>query len=239
MPEGRQEGGLIVALDGPAGAGKSTVAKRLAKELRYRYVDTGAMYRAIALSVVQAGVDLSDEDGVRTVLENSRVELVEENGFSRVLLNDRDVTGEIRTPELSQMASKVSSLGLVREKMVELQRAIGFRGGIVAEGRDIGTVVFPQADIKIYLDASVQERARRRHGELQEQEKTATFEETLKEMTARDHRDKSRAVAPLIKAEDALVIDSTSVQVDSVVELILAEIKKKKQKFYENGGLCP
>ncbi len=218
---------LIVAIDGPAGAGKSTVAKRVAKELGYTYMDTGAMYRAFAWRVREERLKLGDEKKLRRVLRDTDIELVEQNGRLSVLLNGVNVTDRIRTPELSQSASLVSTSGVVRERMVELQRAMGSRGGVVAEGRDIGTVVFPNAEVKIYLDASAEERARRRFEELRGQGKHVTLEETLKEMGERDQRDKERAVAPLRKAADAVVIDSTNSDVDRVVERIMHEIKKK------------
>ncbi len=218
---------LIIAIDGPAGAGKSTVAKRLAKELGYTYMDTGAMYRAFAWRVMEERIDLGDEKELERILKETRIELMEDNGRLRVFLNGLDVTDQIRTPELSQMASKVSTLKMVRKRMVELQRAIGFQGGVVAEGRDIGTVVFPGADVKIYLDASPRERARRRFEELKGQGKEVILVETLKEMDERDRRDKGRAVAPLCKAEDAIVIDSTHFGVNGVVERIMKEIKNK------------
>lgn len=218
---------LIVAIDGPAGAGKSTVAKRLAKELGYTYMDTGAMYRAFAWRVMEQGMDLSDERELRRVLQQTNIELVEHFGRPGVLLNGVDVTDRIRTPELSQLASRISTSKIVRERMVELQRAIGSQGGVVAEGRDIGTVVFPDAEVKIYLDASSQERARRRFEEFRGQGSRVTMEETVSEMEERDRRDKERDVAPLRKAEDALVIDSTDSAVDGVVERIMQEIKKK------------
>jgi len=218
---------LIVAIDGPAGAGKSTVAKRVAKELGYTYMDTGAMYRAFAWKVREEELKLGDEKKLRKVLQDTHIELVEQDGRLGVLLNGVEVTDRIRTPELSQSASLVSTSGIVRERMVELQRAMGSRGGVVAEGRDIGTVVFPGAEVKIYLDASAEERARRRFEELPGQEKHVTLEETLKEIEERDRRDKERAVAPLRKAEDAVVIDSTGHSADQVVERIMQEIKKK------------
>jgi len=218
---------LIVAIDGPAGAGKSTVAKRLAKELGYTYMDTGAMYRAFAWRVMEQGMDLSDERELRRVLQETNIELVEQYGRPGVLLNGVDVTDRIRTPELSQLASRVSTSKIVRERMVELQRAIGSQGGVVAEGRDIGTVVFPDAEVKIYLDASSQERARRRFEEFRGQGSQGTMEETVSEMEERDRRDKERDVAPLRKADDALVIDSTDSAVDRVVERIMREIKMK------------
>ncbi len=165
MP-GDSKGGLIIAIDGPSGAGKSTVARRLARELGYLYIDTGAMYRAVALNLLESKMDPSDEKELRNILEDMRVKLIEEGGGLRLLLNGRDVTEEIRTPEMSQMASKVSELQAVRERMVGIQRDMASQGGIVAEGRDIGTVVFPRAEVKIYLDASEPERARRRFQEL-------------------------------------------------------------------------
>lgn len=224
---------MIVAIDGPAGAGKSTVAKRLARQLGYTYLDTGAMYRAIAWKVVQEGLDPADETGLRRILAGIRLELIEEEGGLRLLLNGRDVTDEIRSPEMSQMASKVSELKVVRDRMVDLQRAMGATGKMVAEGRDVGTVVFPEADVKIYLDASKWERARRRFQELDAQGKGGTLEETMADLEVRDRRDRERAVAPLRKADDAVVIDSTSYGVDAVVDQIMQEVTRKK---YMNPG---
>jgi len=218
---------LTIAIDGPAGAGKSTVAKRLAKELGYIYMDTGAMYRAFAWKVGRDGIDLDDEEKLRQALRRTNVELTEREGNPKVLLDGRDVTTEIRTPELSQRASKISALGPVRERMVELQRAMGERGGVVAEGRDIGTVVFPGAEVKVFLTAGAGERARRRFAELQGQGKPVSLDETLEEMVERDRRDQERALAPLRRAEDAMAIDSTGQTVDQVMERIMHEIKKK------------
>ena len=218
---------LIVAIDGPAGAGKSTVAKRLAKELGYTYMDTGAMYRAFAWKVRQGGIDLEDENKLLEVLRQTNIELSEHEGNPKVLLDGRDVSAEIRTPELSQWASKISALGPVRERMLELQRAMGARGGVVAEGRDIGTVVFPRADVKVFLTAGPEERAKRRFAELRGQGKQVSLDETLEEMVERDRRDQERALAPLRRAEDATAIDSTGCTVDQVMERIMQEIKKK------------
>ncbi|OGP21951.1 MAG: cytidylate kinase [Deltaproteobacteria bacterium GWA2_57_13] len=218
---------MIIAIDGPAAAGKSTLAKRLARELNYVYVDTGAMYRALAWRVMEEGIDPGDEKELGRILQQMRIRLVEHAGQLRVLLNEVDVTEQIRAPEVSQMASKVSTLRVVRDRMVELQRAMGSQGGVVAEGRDIGTVVFPVADVKIYLDASPEERARRRFAELRSQGKQVTLEETLEEMKERDRRDQERAVAPLRKAENALVVDSSRLGAEAVVEQVMREIKNK------------
>ncbi|MBI3000657.1 MAG: (d)CMP kinase [Deltaproteobacteria bacterium] len=218
---------MIIAIDGPAAAGKSTLAKHLARELNYVYVDTGAMYRALAWRVMEEGIDPGDEKELGRILQQIRIRLVEHAGQLRVLLNEVDVTEQIRAPEVSQMASKVSTLKVVRDRMVELQRAMGSQGGVVAEGRDIGTVVFPAADVKIYLDASPEERARRRFAELRSQGKQVTLEETLEEMKERGRRDQERAVAPLRKAENALVVDSSRLGAEAVVEQVMREIKNK------------
>lgn len=222
---------LTVAIDGPAGAGKSTVAKRLAKELGYTYMDTGAMYRAFAWKVKESAIDLENEEQLTAALRETRIELLEEPGGLRVLLDGSDVTTQIRAPEMSQLASKVSALRPVRERMVELQRAMGARGGVVAEGRDIGTVVFPQAEVKIFLTAGAEERAQRRFGELRGQGKEVTLEETLEEMNQRDRRDEQRALAPLRQADDAIAIDSTGSSADEVMAIVRGEIEKKIAAF--------
>jgi cytidylate kinase len=222
---------LIIAIDGPAGAGKSTVAKRVAKELGYTYMDTGAMYRAFAWKVAQRGVDVEDEAKLRAALGGTNIELLEDQGNPKVLLDGRDVTAEIRTPELSQSASKISALPAVRARMVELQRAMGARGGVVAEGRDIGTVVFPGAEVKIFLTAGPAERARRRFAELGGGGNEITLDATLAEMEQRDRRDSERAVAPLKQADDAVAVDSTGSRVDQVVERIMQEIEKAKKRI--------
>jgi cytidylate kinase len=218
---------LIIAIDGPSGAGKSTLAKRLAKELDFTYLDTGAMYRALALKVLREGIDLADDARLAELVRVTEIGLREQRGKLAVWLDGRDVTSEIRTPEVSQMASRVSALRVVRARMLELQRAMGRCGKVVAEGRDIGTVIFPAAEVKIFLDASIRERARRRYEELKTAGRAVEFAETLREIAERDKRDSERELAPLSKAEDALVIDSSKVSADEVAALVLAEIQKK------------
>lgn len=221
---------MIIAIDGPSGAGKSTLAKRLAKELNFIYLDTGAMYRALALKVLREGVDLADDGKLAELIRVTEIDLADRDGKLVVLLDGRDVAGEIRTPEVSQMASKVSALRRVRERMLELQRDMGRRGSVVAEGRDIGTVIFPHAEVKIFLDASVRERARRRYDEIKAGGPAADLADTLREIEERDRRDSERAIAPLRKAADSMVIDSSSLDADTVAARALAEIKKKKQE---------
>jgi cytidylate kinase len=222
---------LIIAIDGPSGAGKSTLAKRLAKELNFIYLDTGAMYRALALKVLREGIDLADDARLAELVRVTQIDLREQNGMLQVLLDGRDVAREIRTPEVSQMASKVSALRIVRERMLELQRAMGRCGDVVAEGRDIGTVIFPAAEVKIFLDASPHERAWRRYQEIKTTGKAVEFAETLREIEERDKRDSERDLAPLCKASDALLIDSSSTSADEVAAVVLAEVRKKRKEF--------
>ena len=218
---------MIIAIDGPSGAGKSTLAKRLAKELRFVYLDTGAMYRALALKVLRQGIDLADDARLEDLIAATDIDLQETNGNLAVLLDGLDVAAEIRTPEVSQMASKVSALRIVRARMLELQREMGRRGSVVAEGRDIGTVVFPDAEVKIFLDASANERARRRYNELQGTGRAVDYEETLREIEERDKRDSERDLAPLRKAEDALMMDSSSATADEVAAKVLSHVRTK------------
>jgi cytidylate kinase len=218
---------LIIAIDGPSGAGKSTLAKRLARELGFIYLDTGAMYRALALKVLRQGVDLADDARLARLVESIEIDLQENNGTLEVLLDGINVADEIRTPEVSQLASKVSALKIVRARMLDLQRRMGQHGRVVAEGRDIGTVVFPNAEVKIFLDASAEERARRRHAELRAAGRPADLSETLREMEERDKRDSERDLAPLRMADDALRIDSSNASADSVAAQVLAKIRNR------------
>jgi len=218
---------LIIAIDGPSGAGKSTLAKRLARELSFIYLDTGAMYRALALKVLRQGVDLADDARLARLVESTEIDLHEDNGTLEVLLDGINVADRIRTPEVSQLASKVSALKIVRARMLDLQRRMGEHGSIVAEGRDIGTVVFPSAEVKIFLDASAEERARRRYAELRAAGRPADLSETLREMEERDKRDSERDLAPLRMADDALRIDSSNASADSVAAKVLSKIRNR------------
>lgn len=222
---------MIIAIDGPSGAGKSTLAKRLAKDLGFIYLDTGAMYRALALKVLREGVDLADDLKVAQLVGSTAIDLQGDWRALKVILDGVDVAGEIRTPEVSQMASKASALKAVRARMLELQRALGQRGNVVAEGRDIGTVVFPDAQVKIFLDASAAERARRRCAELHDAGRAVDLNETLREIEERDQRDSERELAPLRKADDALVIDSSNATAEEVAARALAEIRMKQREF--------
>ena len=219
-----------MAIDGPAGAGKSTVAKAVAKRMGYRYMDTGAMYRALAWKVMRQGADAGDENALGNILDSTVVDLGDDADAPTVMLDGADVSGAIRTPEVGQMASRVSGMKIVRRRMADLQRAMGRSGRIVAEGRDMGTVVFPDADVKIYLDASPETRALRRFKELAGQDPALTLEQTLADVMRRDRRDKEREAAPLRKAEDALFVDSTTLSVAAVVEKILREIDTKSNE---------
>ncbi len=207
----------IVAIDGPAGAGKSTVARQLARKLGFSMIDTGAIYRSVALAARRAEVPWDDDEGLRKLLDAGLgLQFVED----RVLLKGHDVTEAIRTPEISRGASVVSARPVVREKLLGLQRELGMKApkGAVLEGRDIGTVVFPDAQVKIFLTASDEARARRRHAELADKGLPVPFEEVLADQRRRDKDDSERAIAPLKPAEDAILVDTTGLDLDEVVE---------------------
>jgi cytidylate kinase len=217
----------VVAIDGPAGAGKSTVSKRVAQTLGYRLLDTGAIYRTVALLAKRGQVAWDDADGVAAIASELEVDFRWEGQVNRVLAFGEDVSEAIRTPDISQGASQVSALPPVRSALLELQQRLGREGGVVAEGRDIGTVVFPDAEAKFFLTASPNVRARRRYDELVAKGATVSFEDTLAEMVERDERDSNREVAPLAKADDAVALDSSSMGVDQVVEAIVDTCRKR------------
>ena len=202
----------IIAVDGPAGAGKSTVSKIVASKLGYTYIDTGAMYRAVALKSSRSAENLAD------IVKDINIEL---DDRARVFLDGADVTKEIRTPEISKLASDVSKFPFVRKKLTELQRKMATRGAVIMDGRDIGTQVLPNADLKIFLTASLDERARRRFEELQAKGQTADLADVKKEIALRDKQDSEREIAPLKQAEDAILIDSTNLTIDEVAGKIL------------------
>jgi cytidylate kinase len=217
---------IIIAIDGPAGSGKSTTARIVAQKLGYLYIDTGAMYRALTLKVIESGVDPKDEDMVFKLLEDARIELFYENGELKVLLDGVDVSERIRAPEVTNIVSIVSSHPRVRELMVRKQRELGRNGGVVMDGRDIGTVVFPEAELKIFMKADVVERAKRRQRELKKKGFNVAIEEIIEEIEKRDKLDSTREVSPLRKADDAIEIDTTNLTIDEQVEIVLKKAKE-------------
>jgi len=216
-----------VAIDGPAGAGKSTISREAAKQLGFLYVDTGALYRTVALDMIRNNIDVSDKTAVCARLPMIKVAFGYENGEQQVYLNDENVSGQIRTPQVSSAASTVSAIGEVRQFLFEQQQNIAKENNIIMDGRDIGTVVLPNAQVKIFLTADVKERARRRFVELQEKNDPATFDEVLEDMKQRDYNDTHRPVAPLRQAEDAVLVDTTELDYNGSVAAILAVIKEK------------
>jgi len=220
---------LTITVDGPAGAGKSTVSKCLADRLSYTYVDTGALYRAVAFLAEREGLTERDAEKLRFLCENSDIRLTR-GRRSRVITGGVDVTDEIRTPRISMLASKLSALPAVRAGLLALQRNMVKKGGVVVEGRDMGTVVFPEADMKFFLDAAVDERARRRFEELRRNGFTASFDEVRRQIVERDEQDSNRDLSPLKPADDAVIIDSTLYGVEEVVGLMIDFVRKALQK---------
>ncbi len=211
-----------VAIDGPAGAGKSTIAKRIAKEKGYIYVDTGAMYRAMAVYLLRMGVASDDREGIEQACEGADISIEYRGGEQVVLLNGEDVNPLLRTEEVGNMASASSVVPRVREKLVSLQQQLGKKADVVMDGRDIGTVVLPDADVKVYLTASSRTRAKRRYLELQEKGVTADLEKIQADIEERDYRDMHREASPLKQAEGAVLVDSSDMTIEQVVERILA-----------------
>jgi cytidylate kinase len=222
-----------IAIDGPAGAGKSTVAKCVAKELSYIYVDTGAMYRAMALSVLRSGIAVKNEADVVTKCQDLEIALSYENGVPHVLLNQEDVTDQIRTQEVGNIASSISVFGAVRAKLTQLQRQIAQQENVVMDGRDIGTFVLVEAPLKIFLTADVTTRGKRRFDELTEKGISCNIDDIYKDIKERDQRDMQRPIAPLRQAEDAILIDSSKKTIQEVVNEILEHVKDKIGTFNE------
>lgn len=217
---------FAVAIDGPAGAGKSTIAKRVAKKLNAIYVDTGAMYRAMALFLIRNNVDGEDEEEVSKMIENAEVSIRFENGEQQVMLNGENVNGFIRTEEVGNMASACSVYPKVRMKLLDLQRDLARKNNVVMDGRDIGTHVLPDAKPKIFLTASAGVRAKRRYDELVAKGETPNLEQIEKDIIERDHRDMNREIAPLKQAEDAVLVDSSALTIEAVEEKIVALVRE-------------
>jgi len=223
----RRERGPVITIDGPAGVGKSTIAKQLASRLGYQYLDTGALYRAVAWKVRASHVDPEDPRTVAKLLPETRITLEQSGDGVRVLVDDQDVTLEIRTPEISEIASVVSAISAVRQWLLPIQRQAGASGGVVAEGRDLGTHVFPEADVKFFLEADVDVRAARRRDQLRAAGHVASLAQTEERIKTRDLRDQARAIAPLSPAGDARLINTSALGVDAIVEQMIAVIVTK------------
>lgn len=212
---------LIIAIDGPVGSGKSTVAQRVAEMLGYIYLDSGAMYRAVAWKALRNGVSFDAEEGLAELARATRIDLVSDDGGFRVLVDGTDVTDQIRSPAVAQAASKVAVNSAVRAVLVAEQRRAAAGGGVVMEGRDIGTVVFPDADLKIFLDASVEVRAERRRLQYAQKGERLEFSEVLEQVRQRDKRDRERAVSPLLRAHDSVYVDNTAMSPEETARLIV------------------
>jgi len=222
---------IIIAIDGPAASGKSTAAKLLAGKLGYVYLDTGAMYRACGLAAKQSNTEIEDPQALSILMNSINIEIQYNEQGNRTILNHIDVSQAIREPEISRLASAISAKRLVREKMVELQRQMGKNSGVILDGRDIGTVVFPQAELKFFLIAPVEVRAKRRYLELKEKGLNPDYEVVLREMEERDKADSSRALAPLVPASDAIQIDTGSLTIDGQVDLLYCHYLKRMDEL--------
>ena len=221
---------FIVAIDGPAGSGKGTITKLVGEKLGLVNIDTGATFRCVTLAMLQQNISTNEEEKIKKLLENIKIEFKKENNIQMVLLNGQDVTKKIREKEVNNFVSQVSTLKIVREKLLNLQRKIAEGKDVIMEGRDIGTTVFPNANVKIYLDATPEERAKRRVLQNQEKGISTSYEEALENVKSRDKMDSERELAPLKKAEDAIYVDSTNLTIDEVVQKIIEIIESSKDK---------
>ena len=220
--------GLLITIDGPAGAGKSTVSRLLANKLSYTYLDTGALYRALAYRCIQEGLSATDEGGIANLCQRTGIVLQNKEGFLKVLADGEDVTDKIRTESISLQASIISAMPPVRAALLSIQREAGKAGGVVAEGRDMGTIVFPEADFKFFLEAGMNERIKRRHRELVIRGDAVQYQNVKKDLMMRDRQDREREIAPLKVPEGAFIVDSTHVPAEGVVETILSVIRKRQ-----------
>lgn len=212
---------IRIAVDGPSGAGKSTIAKAVAQRLGIDYIDTGAMYRAIGYKMLKKGVNVDDLEGIQRLLNTTEIDFSKGN----IILDGQVINDLIRTPEISKQASSCSAVGIVREKLVDLQQKMGRAKSVVMDGRDIGTVVFPDAEYKFFITASPEERAKRRYNELIQKGQKVNYDQVLADITARDHNDSTREITPLRKAEDAIEVDTTNMTIEEVIEYICKEMK--------------
>jgi len=217
---------LIIAIDGPSGSGKSTLGRMLARELDLLYIDTGSMYRAVALAVIETALNAADDVAVSALAERVDIDLAGEPDSMKVTLDGRDVSDRVRDEDVTHISSIVSTIPAVRRAMVLRQRAMGERGAVM-NGRDIGTVVFPTADVKFFLDAAIEERAQRRLAEEREHNPLATYEQTLADITERDRRDTTREDSPLVAAEDAIMVDSSGMSIDDVFQKMMIIVKER------------
>lgn len=218
---------MIIAIDGPAGAGKSTIAKEVAKRLQWTYIDTGAMYRVVALDAINKEIDLADINSIIQEVDNIQIKIAHIDRNQHIFLNNKDVSLEIRSNEISQAASTVATIPEVREKLVKLQRQLAKEQDVVMDGRDIGTIVLPNADVKIFLTASLEERAKRRFKDQQEDSNKLSLDQIMKQISLRDNTDANRVASPLMQAKDSILIDTSGLTIDMVVEQILKLVKDR------------
>jgi len=220
--------GFVITIDGPAGAGKSTVAKALSHRLSYIYLDTGALYRAVAYKMIQVGISQENREQLEDLCPHIKINLKNMRGRMMVMVDDEDVTDQLRTEEIGLIASRVSAIPLVREILLQVQREAGKNGGIIAEGRDTGTVIFPHAEVKFFVDATVEQRVERRYRELLERGDRINYQEIKRDLIRRDRQDRERDIAPLVPSADAVIVDTTRMSVTDVLEAMISVIKSRQ-----------